>query len=108
MHSVIARRDCAWHIPMPRGSFVDAAVAGPAGLGDGIVLCHVRCHVDGAKIGHMIGRIIRLVFTDGDAVAAALLLAFSMVSAARRSAVPLACMTVNRPGVPTPIGELSY
>jgi hypothetical protein len=45
---------------MPRGSFVDSAVAGLAGFGDGIVLRHMRCHVDGAKIGDMIGRIIRL------------------------------------------------
>jgi hypothetical protein len=35
---------------MPRGSFVDGAVANLAGFGDGIVLCHMRCHVDGAKI----------------------------------------------------------
>src|SRR3982751_6326629 len=28
--------------PMPRGSFVDGAVAGLAGLGDGLVLCHMR------------------------------------------------------------------
>src|ERR1700688_5027479 len=54
---------------MPRGSFVDGAVAGLAGYGDGLVLRHMRCDVDGAKIGHMIGRIIRLVLTDRDAVA---------------------------------------
>jgi hypothetical protein len=54
---------------MPRGSFVDGTVAGLAGFGDGIVLRHVRCHVDGAKIGHMIGGIVRLILTDRDAVA---------------------------------------
>src|SRR5580693_8638330 len=54
---------------MPRGSFVDGAVAGLAGYGDGLVLRHMRCDVDGAKIGHMIGRIIRLVLADRDAVA---------------------------------------
>src|ERR1700686_4260180 len=54
---------------MPRGSFVDGAVAGLAGYGDGLVLRHMWCDVDGAKIGHMIGRIIRLVLTDRDAVA---------------------------------------
>src|ERR1700688_3203388 len=54
---------------MPRGSFVDGAVAGLAGFCDGIVLRHVRCHVDGAKIGHMIGGIVRLILTDRNAVA---------------------------------------
>jgi hypothetical protein len=54
---------------MPRGSLVDGAVAGLAGFGDGIVLRHMRRHVDGAKIGHMIGRVVRLVLTDRDAVA---------------------------------------
>src|SRR5258705_4094525 len=54
---------------MPRGSLVDGAVAGLAGSGDGLVLRHMRCHVDGAKIGHMIGSIVRLVLTGRDAVA---------------------------------------
>src|SRR5664279_1732368 len=54
---------------MPRGSLVDGAVAGLAGFGDGLVLRYVRCHVDGAKIGHMIGRIVRLVLAGRDAVA---------------------------------------
>jgi hypothetical protein len=35
---------------MPRGSFVYGAVAGLASFGDGLVLRHMRCHVDGAKI----------------------------------------------------------
>jgi len=40
----------------------------------------VTCGVtfDGPKIGHMIGRIVGLVLTDRDPMAAALLLAFSM------------------------------
>src|SRR6267154_2202559 len=54
---------------MPRGSFVDGAVAGLAGFGDGLVLRHMRCDVDGAKIGDMIGSIVRLVLTGGDAAA---------------------------------------
>src|ERR1700681_3502833 len=54
----------AW---MPGGSFVDGAVAGLAGFGDGLVLCHMRRHADGAKIGDMIGGIVRLVLTGRDA-----------------------------------------
>src|SRR3954469_7095831 len=54
---------------MPRGSFVDGALAGLAGFGDGLVLCHMRCHADDAKIGDMIGGIVRLVLTGGDAAA---------------------------------------
>src|ERR1700689_1351038 len=54
---------------MPRGSFIDGAVAGLAGYGDSLVLRHMRCDVDGAKIGHMIGRVVRLVLADRDAVA---------------------------------------
>jgi hypothetical protein len=41
---------------MPRGSFVDGALAGLAGFNDGLVLRHMRCHADGAKIGYMVGR----------------------------------------------------
>lgn len=52
---------------MPRGSFVDGTVAGLAGFGDGLVLCHMRRHADGAKVGDMIGGIVRLVLTGGDA-----------------------------------------
>ena len=48
---------------MPGGSFIDGTGAGLAGFGDGLVLRHMRCHVDGAKIGDMIGRIVRLVLT---------------------------------------------
>jgi hypothetical protein len=39
-----------------------------AGLGDAIVLRHMRRDVDGAQIGHMIGGVIGLVLTDRDAV----------------------------------------
>ena len=41
---------------VPRGAFVDGALATFAGFGDAIVLCHMRRDVAGAKIGHMIGR----------------------------------------------------
>src|SRR4030081_670882 len=54
---------------MPRGSFVDGAVAGLAGFGDGLVLRHMRRHADGAKIGDMIGGIVGLVLTGRDAAA---------------------------------------
>ena len=54
---------------MPRGSFIDGAVAGLAGFGDGLVLRHMRCHVDGAKIGYMIGSIVRFVLAGRDAAA---------------------------------------
>src|SRR3979490_2931218 len=54
---------------MPRGSFVDGAVAVLAGFGDGLVLCHMRRHADGARMGDMIGDIVRLVLTGRDAAA---------------------------------------
>ena len=62
---------------------------GSAGFGDGLVLCHMRRHADGAKIGDMVRRIVRLVLTGRDAAACGFASAFSMVSEARRSAVPL-------------------
>ena len=43
---------------VPRDAFVDSALAIFAGLGDTVVLRHVRCDVAGTKIGHMIGRVI--------------------------------------------------
>src|SRR6476620_12554948 len=77
MHSVIARRDLRHAVPwMPRGSLVDGTVSGLAGFGDGLVLRHMRCHVDSAKIGDMIGRIIRLVLTGRDAAAGGFALGF--------------------------------
>jgi hypothetical protein len=54
---------------MPRGSFVDGAVAVLAGFGGGLVLCHMRRHADGTKIGDMVGRIVCLVLTSRDAAA---------------------------------------
>src|ERR1700709_2318581 len=52
---------------MPGGSFVDGAVAGLTGFGDRLVLCYMRRYADGAKIGDMIGGIVRLVLPGGDA-----------------------------------------
>src|SRR6478736_6613980 len=54
---------------MPGGSFVDGAAAGLAGFGDGLVLCHMRRHADGAKIGDMVGGIVRFVLAGRDAAA---------------------------------------
>jgi hypothetical protein len=51
-----------------RGPFVDGAPAALASFGDAVVLRHVRRDVEGAKIGHMIGRIIGFVVTGSDAV----------------------------------------
>ena len=48
---------------------VDGALAASAGFGNAIVLCHMLCDVPGAKIGHMIGRVIGLVLTGRDAPA---------------------------------------
>src|SRR5207245_791321 len=59
----------------------------------------MRRDVDSAQIGHMIGRVIGLVFAHRDA-AASLALALSIISEARRSAVPLASVTM--PATATP------
>src|SRR5690349_24281315 len=53
-------------------SFIDGTGAGLAGFGYRLVLRHMRRHVDGAKIGHVIGRIVRLVLSDRDAAACGL------------------------------------
>lgn len=54
---------------MPRGAFVDGAAAALAGFGRAIVLRHMRRDVDGAKMAHMIGGVIGLVRSGGDAAA---------------------------------------
>src|SRR5229473_78067 len=54
---------------MPRGALVDGALADLASFGETIVLCHMRRHVDGAKVSHVIGGIVGLVLTDRDAAA---------------------------------------
>jgi hypothetical protein len=63
MHSIIARRDCGMLSLVARGPFVDGAPAALASFGDAVVLRHVRRDVEGAKIGHMIGRILGSVLT---------------------------------------------
>src|SRR5580704_7028999 len=52
-----------------RGASVDGALPTLAGCGDAVVLRHMRCDVDGAQIGNMIGRVISLVFAHRDAAA---------------------------------------
>src|ERR1022692_1864469 len=98
-----------------RGAFVDGTLAAFAGLGEAIVLCHMRCDVAGAKIGHMIGRVIGLVRTGRDAAASgfALGLEHDLRGAALGSAVGLRDhaghrqpMSVLHDGV-AHIGELS-
>jgi len=105
MHSVIARRDC--DMPYPGCRVVRSSMALLRVLpvfGDCIVLRHMRRHIRGAKIGDMIGRIIRLVLTGRD-TAASLLMALSMISEARRSAVPLACVTMPATAKPCRFDE---
>ena len=48
---------------------VAGALAIFAGFGRAIVLRHMRCDIAGAKIGHMIGRVIGLVLAGRDAAA---------------------------------------
>ncbi len=54
---------------VPRGASVDGALAASAGFSNAIVLRHMPGDVPGAKIGHMIGRVIGLVLTGRDAPA---------------------------------------
>src|SRR6266487_1747083 len=54
---------------VPRGTSVDGALAALAGYGDAVVPRHMWCDVDSAQIGHMIGRVIGLVFAHRDAAA---------------------------------------
>src|SRR5512139_4242484 len=57
---------------VPRSAFVDGTAAALTGLGRTIVLRHMRCDVRCAQLGHMIGRVIGLVLTGGDATAGGL------------------------------------
>jgi hypothetical protein len=52
---------------VPRGTSVDGTLAALASCGNAVVLCHMRRDVDSAQIGHMIGRVIGLVFAHCDA-----------------------------------------
>src|SRR6202035_5702184 len=52
---------------VPRGASVDGAPTTLAGCGDAVVLRHMRRNVDGAQMGHMVGRVIGLIFAHRDA-----------------------------------------
>src|SRR5712671_5906752 len=54
---------------VPRGASVDGAPTTLAGCGDAVVLRHMRRNVDGAQMGHMVGRVIGLIFAHCDAAA---------------------------------------
>src|SRR5450759_1261770 len=60
MHSIAARLRHTIAF-VPRGAFVDGTLAAFAGFADAIVLRHMRCDVAGAKIRHMLARVIGLV-----------------------------------------------
>src|ERR1700736_6053614 len=78
---------------VPRGASVDGALTTLAGCGDAVVLRHMRRDVDGAQMGHMVSRVIGLIFAVMRPPAS-LALALSMICEARRSAVPLASVTM--------------
>src|SRR6185437_7692272 len=78
---------------VPRGASVDGAPTTLAGCGDAVVLRHMRRNVDGAQMGHMVGRVIGLIFAHLRPPAS-LALALSMICEARRSAVPSASVTM--------------
>src|SRR6202162_3386203 len=54
---------------VPRGASVNGALTKLAGCGDAVVLRHMRRNVDGAQMGHMISRVIGLIFAHRDAAA---------------------------------------
>src|SRR6266481_6435143 len=54
---------------VPRGASVDGAPTTLAGCGDAVVLRHMRRNVDGAQMGHMVSRVIGLIFAYRDAAA---------------------------------------
>src|ERR1700730_12093669 len=79
---------------VPRGASVDGALTTVSASGDAVVLRHMRRNFDGAQMGHMVSRVIGLIFAHRDAAAGLLALALSMICEARRSAVPLASVTM--------------
>src|ERR1700738_377005 len=79
---------------VPRGACVDGALATLAGCGDAVVLRHMRRDVDGAQTGHMVSRVIGLSSPTVMRQPASSALALSMICEARRSAVPLASVTM--------------
>src|SRR6266436_3712812 len=54
---------------VPRGASVDGAPTTLAGCGDAVVLRHMRRNIDGAQVGHMVSRVIGLIFAYRDAAA---------------------------------------
>src|ERR1700721_2752642 len=70
---------------VPRGASVDGAPTTLAGCGDAVVLRHMRRNVDGAQMGHMVGRVIGLIFAHRDA--AARLLGFGLEHDLRSAAL---------------------
>src|SRR5580704_10993723 len=70
---------------VPRGASVDGAPTTLAGCGDAVVLRHMRRNVDGAQMGHMVGRVIGLIFAHRDA--AACLLGFGLEHDLRSAAL---------------------
>src|SRR6185312_15885680 len=54
---------------VPRGASVDGAPTTLAGCGNAVVLRHMRRNIDGAQVGHMVSRVIGLIFAHRDAAA---------------------------------------
>src|ERR1700680_2423239 len=54
---------------VPRGASVDGALTTLAGCVYAVVLRHMRRNVDGAQMGHMVSRVIGLIFAHRDAAA---------------------------------------
>ena len=80
---------------MPRGASVDGALTTLTGCGDAVVLRHMRRNVDGAQMGHMVSRVIGLIFAHCDAVAG--LLGFGLEHDLRSAALGSAVGEGNRP-----------
>src|SRR3977135_117064 len=70
---------------VPRGACVDGALATLAGCGDAVVLRHMWRDVDGAQTGHMVSRVIGLIFAHRDAAAG--LLGLGLEDALRSAAL---------------------
>jgi hypothetical protein len=73
---------------------INRAVAPSSSLGGSIVQGHVRRDAEFAQPRHVIGCIVDLVLTHRDASAASLRLSLSINSDVRRSAVPVARLTM--------------
>src|SRR6266849_6459184 len=89
---------------VPRGASVDGAPTTLAGCGDAVVLYHMRCNVDGAQMGHMVSRVISLIFAHRDAAAG--LLGFGLEHDLRRAALGSAIGERDHAGHRQPISVL--